>query len=37
MGKAQKTVYSGSIGNPYQASVKPDTRRKFHLKKKGKK
>jgi len=32
-----KIVYSGSIGNPYQAKVKPDTRRKFNTKKKGKK
>ena len=34
---ANKIVYSGSIGNPYQAKVKADTRRKFNQKKKGKK
>ena len=35
---AKKVVYSGSIGNPHNARVKPDdTRRKFNQKKKGKK
>lgn len=33
MAKKKKTVYSNSIGNPYQGSVKPSTRRK-HKKKK---
>ena len=34
----KKIVYSGSIGNPYQARIKPDDiRRKFNDKKKGKK
>ncbi len=33
-----KVVYSSSIGNPYNARVKPDdTRRKYNQKKKGKK
>ena len=34
---AKKIVYSGSVGNPYQAKIKPDTRRKFNQKKKAKK
>jgi len=35
---AKKIVYSGSVGNSYQARIKPDdTRRKFNTKKKGKK
>ncbi len=34
----KKIVYSGSIGNPHNARVKPnDTRRKFTQKNKGKK
>ena len=33
----KKVVYSGGIGNPHNAKVKPDTRRKFNQKKKGKK
>ena len=34
----KKVVYSGSIGNPHNAKVKPDdTRRKFAQKSKGKK
>tara|TARA_R100000781_G_scaffold114963_1_gene88144 strand:+ start:1266 stop:1385 length:120 start_codon:yes stop_codon:yes gene_type:complete len=35
-----KVVYSGSIGGPWQSSIKPDNRRKLNLKnnvKKGKK
>ena len=35
---ATKIVYSSSIGNPYNATIKPDdTRRKFNQKKKAKK
>jgi len=34
----KKVVYSGGIGNPHNANIKPnDTRRKFNQKKKGKK
>ena len=33
---AKKFVYSGSVGNKYNSSVKPNTRRKHNKKKKGK-
>ena len=36
MSKTKRMVYSGSVGNKYQSSVKPTTRRE-HYKKKGKK
>jgi|TARA_R110000824_G_scaffold151149_1_gene322074 hypothetical protein len=37
MAKRLATVFSSSIGNPWHGQVKPDTRRKLNLKKKGKK
>jgi len=37
MAKKLATVFSTSIGNPWHGQVKPDTRRKLNLKKKGKK
>jgi hypothetical protein len=37
MAKKLATVFSTSIGNPWRGQVKPDTRRKLNLKKKGKK
>jgi len=33
----KKPVYSDSIGNPWNSGVKPNTRRKLNVKKKGKK
>tara|TARA_Y100001963_G_scaffold70823_1_gene98535 strand:- start:42 stop:155 length:114 start_codon:yes stop_codon:yes gene_type:complete len=37
MAKKLANVFSTSIGNPWHSQVKPDTRRKLNLKKKGKK
>tara|TARA_R100000458_G_C8245769_1_gene223741 strand:+ start:722 stop:835 length:114 start_codon:yes stop_codon:yes gene_type:complete len=37
MAKRLATVFSTSIGNPWHGQVKPDTRRRLNLKKKGKK
>jgi len=37
MAKKLATVFSTSIGNPWHGQVKPNTRRKLNLKKKGKK
>jgi hypothetical protein len=37
MAKKIATVFSSSIGNIWHSQVKPDTRRKLNLKKKGKK
>ena len=37
MAKKVATIFSSSIGNVWHGQVKPDTRRKLNLKKKGKK
>ena len=37
MAKRLANRFSTSIGNPWHGHVKPDTRRKLNLKKKGKK
>jgi len=37
MAKKLANVFSSSIGNPWHSQVKPDTRRKLNLKKKGRK
>ena len=37
MAKKLANVFSTSIGNPWHSQVKPNTRRKLNLKKKGKK
>ena len=37
MAKKLANIFSTSIGNPWHGEVKPDTRRKLNLKKKGNK
>ena len=37
MAKKLANIFSTSIGNPWHGQVKPDTRRKLNLKKKGNK
>lgn len=37
MAKKKANVFSSSVGNPWHGAIKPNTRRKLNLKKKGKK